>query len=123
MQPWARLGHLLALHVAPADEQDRAQVGELARQIQQTTAQNVELAYVDQGYAGQAAKERGCFARQPTGNGQTYRGQTRIHTAATKMGRGKKLRMAVRFRRRVRDYERLAAASGAFQFLAFAHAS
>jgi hypothetical protein len=25
------LGHLLALHVTPADEQDRAQVGELAR--------------------------------------------------------------------------------------------
>jgi transposase len=51
------LGHLLALHVTPADEQDRAQVGELARQVQQITAENVELAYVDQGYTGEAAEE------------------------------------------------------------------
>jgi transposase len=39
------LGYLLALHVTPADEQDRAQVGELARQVQQITEENVELAY------------------------------------------------------------------------------
>ena len=32
------LGHLLALHVTPANEQDRAQVEELARQVQQLTA-------------------------------------------------------------------------------------
>jgi transposase len=51
------LGHLLALHVMPADEQDRAQVGELARQVQQITEENVELAYVDQGYTGEAAEE------------------------------------------------------------------
>jgi transposase len=51
------LGHLLALHVTPADEQDRAQVGELARQVQQSTEENVELAYVDQGYTGEAAEE------------------------------------------------------------------
>ena len=51
------LGHLLALHVTPADEQDRAQVGELARQVQQITEENVELAYVDQGYTGDTAEE------------------------------------------------------------------
>ena len=51
------LGHLLALHVTPADEQDRAQVGELARQVQQITEQNVELAYVDQGYTGETAEQ------------------------------------------------------------------
>jgi hypothetical protein len=37
------LGHLLALHVTPADEQDRAQVGELARQVQEMTGDHVEL--------------------------------------------------------------------------------
>ena len=51
------LGHPLALHVTPANEQDRAQVGELARQVQQITKENVELAYVDQGYTGEAAEE------------------------------------------------------------------
>jgi len=51
------LGHLLALRVTPADEQDRAQVGELARQVQLITGEHVELAYGDQGYTGQATEE------------------------------------------------------------------
>src|SRR4028118_1355393 len=47
------LGHLLALHVTPADEQDRPQVGELAA-VQEVTGEAVDLAYVDQGYTGAA---------------------------------------------------------------------
>ncbi len=43
------LGHLLALHVTAANEQDRAQVGQLAEKVQEVTGQSVELAYVDQG--------------------------------------------------------------------------
>src|SRR5919106_1850588 len=46
------LGHLLALHVTPADEQDRAQVAELARAVQEATGESVEVAFVDQGYTG-----------------------------------------------------------------------
>jgi transposase len=38
------LGHLLALHVTAANEQDRAQVGALASQLQAATGENVELA-------------------------------------------------------------------------------
>jgi transposase len=51
------LGHLLALSVTPADEQDRAQVGGLASQVQLITGDHVELAYVDEGYTGQATGE------------------------------------------------------------------
>jgi len=51
------LGHLLALHVTPADEQDRAQVEELAQAVQSLTDQSVTLAYVDQGYTGENAKQ------------------------------------------------------------------
>jgi transposase len=51
------LGHLLAAHVTPADEQDRAQVEALAATVQQVTAQSVELVYVDQGYSGQDPAE------------------------------------------------------------------
>ncbi|HEU0123312.1 MAG TPA: hypothetical protein VFQ91_22475 [Bryobacteraceae bacterium] len=36
------LGNLLALPGMPADEQDRAQVGLLAAQVQQATGENVE---------------------------------------------------------------------------------
>jgi transposase len=41
------LGHLLALHVTPADEQDRAQVATLAAAVQAATGGTVELAFVD----------------------------------------------------------------------------
>ena len=51
------LGHLLALLITAADEQDRALVGELTEQVQDVTGQHVEVAYVDQGYTGQAAAE------------------------------------------------------------------
>jgi transposase len=47
------LGHLLALHVTAADEQDRAQVEWLAEDVQRITEDSVELAYVDQGYTGE----------------------------------------------------------------------
>ena len=51
------LGRLLALRVSPADEQDRAQVEELARSVQEATGESVGLAYVDRGYAGEEAAE------------------------------------------------------------------
>jgi transposase len=46
------LGHLLALHVTPADAQDRAQVATLAAAVQDATGERVEVAFVDQGYTG-----------------------------------------------------------------------
>jgi hypothetical protein len=36
------LGHLLALHVTPANEQDRSQVAELAEAVQEATGESVE---------------------------------------------------------------------------------
>jgi transposase len=57
------LGHLLALHVTPATEQDRAQVAELAAAVQDATGATVKIAFVDQGYTGegpwQAAADHG----------------------------------------------------------------
>jgi len=49
------LGHLLALIVTPANEQDRAHVAALAEQMQIVTDETVEVAFVDQGYIGAAA--------------------------------------------------------------------
>ena len=46
------LGLLLAPRVSPASEQDRAQVGALAKAVQAVTGESVALAYVDQGYTG-----------------------------------------------------------------------
>ena len=51
------LGELLALVVTPADNQDRAQVAEVAEAVQDATGETVELASVDQGYTGDAPKQ------------------------------------------------------------------
>ena len=51
------LGHLLALHVTPADIGDRIAVKRLAADIQDATGQSVKLAYVDQGYTGETAAD------------------------------------------------------------------
>ena len=51
------LGHLLALHVTPADVGDRVAVGRLAADIQDATGDSVRLAYVDQGYTGETAAD------------------------------------------------------------------
>lgn len=57
------LGHLLILHVTPANEQERSQVHKLAQQVQEITNNSVQIAYVDQGYTGddpeQAAEKAG----------------------------------------------------------------
>ncbi|MBI0539800.1 IS5 family transposase, partial [Roseomonas sp. KE2513] len=47
------LGHLLALHVTPADADDRSAVSILAEAVQDATGESVDLAYVDQGYTGE----------------------------------------------------------------------
>jgi transposase len=49
--------HLLALHVTLANVGDRAAVVRLAAGIQDATGDNVALAYVDQGYTGEAAAD------------------------------------------------------------------
>ena len=51
------LGHLLAMYVTPANEQDRAQVAELAERVQEETGETVEIAYVDQAYTGENAAD------------------------------------------------------------------
>lgn len=51
------LGHLLAASVTPANEQERAQVAHLCEAVQAVTGETVEVAFVDQGYTGEAAAD------------------------------------------------------------------
>lgn len=57
------MGHVLALVTMPANEQERAQVAALAREVQEVCRQSVQVAFVDQGYTGpdaaKAAEEQG----------------------------------------------------------------
>jgi transposase len=114
------LGLLLALKVTPADEQDRAQVGDLAEQVQEVTGQTVELAYVDQGYTGPepaAAAEAQGIQLEVVKLPEAKRGFVllpRRWVVERSFG------WAARFRRLARDYERLPATVAGLHFVAFA---
>ena len=114
------LGHLLALYVTPANEQDRAQVEELARQVQDVTEQSVEVAFIDQGYTGdepaQAAQSQGMellVIKLPEAK-KGFVLLPRRWVVERSFG------WMARFRRLARDYERLPETLAALHYLAFA---
>ena len=51
------LGHLLALHVTPADQRDRTQVNCTTKAVPRATGRNVELACVEQGFTGEQVED------------------------------------------------------------------
>ena len=114
------LGHLLALKVTSAAEQDRAQVGELVDQAQASSEQTLQRVYVDQGYTGaEAAAQARAHA---------------VELSVVKLPEAKRgfvllpkrwiversFAWTARFRRLSRDYERLASSLAGFHWLAFA---
>ena len=114
------LGHLLALHVTPANADDRAEVGRLAQAVQEVTGQNVDLAYVDQGYTGQkpaeAAKAQGIeleVVKLP----ETKKGFVLL---PRRWVVERSFAWATRFRRLVKDYERYASTLADLHLVAFA---
>lgn len=114
------LGHLLAAYVTAANAQDRAQVAELAEQVQAVTGGTVEVAFVDQGYTGE----------QPARDAAAQS----IHLQVVKLPTAKRgfvllptrwviersIAWLARFRRLARDYERLPSTLTGLHFMAFA---
>ena len=114
------LGHLLALLVTPADEQDRAQVADLAAQVQEATGETIEVAFVDQGYTGDEpaadAAEQGVrleVVKLP----EARRGFVLL---PRRWVVERSFAWTARFRRLARDYERLPETLRGLHFLAFA---
>jgi transposase len=113
------LGHLLALKVTAASDQDRAQVAELTARLQEVTGGTVEVAFVDQGYTGEATAEGAA--------GSGIRLEVVKHAEAKKGFVLLPRRWVVersfawlgRFRRLARDYERLAGVLAGWHWLAF----
>ena len=113
------LGHLLAVHITPANEQERAQVQVLCEAVQQATGGTVKLAWADQGYTGEEAKQ----AAQEQG----------IDLQVVKLPEAKKgfvllprrwvversFGWLARFRRLSRDYERLPEVLAGLHFVVF----
>ena len=114
------LGHLLALKVTAANEQERGQVAELTQKLQEVTRQSVEVAYVDQGYTGREVADAAA--------------QNGIRLEVVKLQEAKRgfvllprrwvversFAWSARFRRLARDYERLAPTFAGLHWLAFA---
>jgi transposase len=113
------LGHLLAVGVTPANEQDRAQVGQLAKAVQAVVVEPVQVAFVDQGYTGEepaaAAKQAG-IQLQVIKHHEAKRGFVLL---PRRWVVERSFAWAARFRRLARDYERLPATLAAFHWLAF----
>ena len=114
------LGHLLSLHVTAANQQDRDEVGKLAREVQKQTGKSVELAYVDQGYTGKTASHAAS--------------KQKIELSVVKLPEAKRgfvllprrwvversFAWMARFRRLAKDYERLASTLKGMHLAAFA---
>jgi transposase len=139
------LGHLLAAPgqrrcPAPANDQDRAQVEPLAAAVQAVTGRSVELAYVDQGHTGeepvQVAAAQG-IRLEVVKHPETKRGFVLVpRRPPWPSGHGpcgdgagaccadwvveRNFAWATRFRRLVRDYERLPGTVRGLHVVAFA---
>ena len=113
------LGLLLALRVTAASEQERAQVADLAADVQAATGQTVTRAFVDQGYTGD----------RPAADAAAHG----IRLEVVKLAEAKKgfvllprrwvversFGWLARFRRLARDYERTAEVLAGWHWVAF----
>jgi len=114
------LGHLLALRVTAADEQDRAQVGALAAAVQEATGEHAEVAFVDQGYTGgePAAEAAALGIRLEVVKApEAKRGFVLL---PRRWVVERSFAWKARFRRLARDYERLPETVAGLHFVAFA---
>jgi transposase len=113
------LGHLLALQVTAANAQERQQVAALAAQVQDATGENVTLAYVDQGYTGEAAAQ----AAQAHGIELHVVKLDDVKRGFVLLPRRwvveRSFAWMARFRRLARDYERLPKTFAGLHWLAF----
>jgi transposase len=113
------LGNLLALKVTAANEQERAQVAELAAKVREVTGGSVEIAFVDQGYTGEDAASAAA--------GEGIKLEVVKHAEAKRGFVLLPRRWVVersfgwlgRFRRLARDYERLSATLAGWHWVAF----
>jgi transposase len=114
------LGHLLALIVTPADAQDRAQVAALAEAVREATGASVELAFVDQGYTGEAAAESAAAHGLRLEVVKLPEAKRGFVLLPRRWVVERSFAWAARFRRLARDYERLPETVAGLHFLAFA---
>jgi len=114
------LGEFLALVVTPANAGDRAQVADLAEAVQAATGDNIEVAFVDQGYTGDAAEDAAASAGirlEVVKLPETKRGFVLL---PRRWVVERSFAWLTRFRRLAKDYERLPETVAGLHLVAFA---
>lgn len=87
------LGHLLALHVTPANEQERTHVAALADEIQEITEERRGSGLRRSGLHGRRGGPSRRPARDSAGGREAYGSEARLRAPAQAMGRGEELRL------------------------------
>ena len=113
------LGHLLAALVTPANQQDRDQVAELTDAVQEVTGYSVEVAFVDQGYTGEAAADAADLVGIRLEVVQLPEAKRGFVLLPRRWVVERSNAWVARFRRLARDYERLPETLIAMHFVVF----
>src|SRR3569833_3402530 len=113
------LGHLLALAVTPANEQDRAQVGQLTEAVQAEVEEPVKIAFVDQGYSGEKPAEAAAQQGIELSVVKHHQAKRGFVLLPRRWVVERSFAWSARFRRLARDYERLATTFAGYHWLAF----
>jgi transposase len=112
------LGHLLAVAITPANEQERSQVAPLCRQIQEATGQKVQVAFADQGYTGEDAAQQAQAHDIDLVVVQLPEAKKGFVLLPRRWVVERTFAWLGRFRRLARDYERLSENLAAYHWLA-----
>lgn len=114
------LGDLLTVLATPANEQDRAQVGQLCKEVQHLTGVNVEVAFVDQGYTGKKPAQQAAEQGVELIVVKHHEAKKGFILLPRRWVVERSFGWLSRFRRLGRDLERLSSTLVGFHFVAFA---
>ena len=114
------LGQLLSVVITPANEQERAQVGELCRQVQAVTGQSVTVGFGDQGYTGEDPEYEAAVHDIELQVITKPEGQTGFVLLPRRWVVERSFAWCSRFRRLARDHERLSQTLQQLHFVVFA---
>ncbi len=114
------LGQLLRVVITPANEQERAQVGEWCRQVQEITGQTVQVGFGDQGYTGEETEYAAAVHDIDLQVIEKPAGQTGFVFLPRRWVVERSFAWLSRFRRLGRDYERLSSTLQQLHFVVFA---
>lgn len=114
------LGLLLTLKVTAASEQERAQVEELAGEVQALTSGEVEICFVDQGYTGDEPKQVAAELGMQLEVVKLPDAKRGFVLLPRRWVVERSFAWMTRFRRLARDFERLPETLAGLHYLAFA---